>query len=99
MACKFQPELNDRAIFRDYNHFDEHLDRNGFFPIYNIGIPTAIDTLKINTLFLVEGGFQYLDPRGDIISMLSKRFDTADIIEYGQVIKLYRFFHKKPDQN
>lgn len=89
----------DRDLFRDFTRFDERVSRKGFFPIYNIGIPSGTDTMNRTTLFLVEGGSQYIDPEGNIIRMLSKRFDTVEIIEYSHVIKLYRFLQKKSTLN
>lgn len=79
----------NRAWFKDYQNFYDSLRDNLLIPVSDPATDLSTNLIGFNTVFLVEGGSQYVDPSGAIFKNLILHFDSVEKKEYDEVIKLY----------
>jgi len=77
--------------FKDYQHFNETLQINYMIPVYDPTTNIGEDLREFRQVFLIEAGSQYLDPSASVLQKLNQQFDSVEMIEYDDVVKLYIF--------
>ncbi len=79
----------NRLWFKNYQFFGETLKNNYIIPVYDTTTNIGNDLIDCKKVFLIEAGSQYLDPSAIILQKLKQQFDSIEMIEYDDVLKLY----------